>query len=148
MHLSKNMPHRERMGRRVAVLENPMITQPKPSNNQEKESEKDTETEFSAGKPPSTPSDLKLKRKQYGQYGWVKLSDQEYSRLSNDLGETELKRCIAYVDESAQSNGNRNKWRDWNLVLRKCNRQGWGLNTPQERAFAYTPRPECVPDED
>lgn len=79
-----------------------------------------------ADKPPTRPK-AKPERKQYGQYGWVKLSQEEYSRLSNDLGENEVKRCIAYLDESAQSTGNKNKWRDWNLVIRRCSRDRWGL---------------------
>lgn len=65
-------------------------------------------------------------RHRYGQYGWVRLTDEEYDRLLTDLGEAELNRCIQYVDESAQSNGNKNKWKDWNLVVRKCHRDGWG----------------------
>lgn len=69
----------------------------------------------------------KSARKKYGQYGWVKLTDEEYSRLLNDFGQTEVERCIAYIDESAQSTGNKNKWRDWNLVVRRCHRDGWGL---------------------
>ena len=76
-----------------------------------------------AGKQPA-PSGKH--RKSFGVYGWVKLTDEEYHRLLNDLGEAEVKRCIAYVDESAQSTGNKNKWRDWNLVIRKCSRDGWG----------------------
>lgn len=59
-------------------------------------------------------------------YGWVKLTDTEYARLIADLGEAETARCIVYVDESAQSNGNKNRWKDWNLVIRKCSREGWG----------------------
>lgn len=70
----------------------------------------------------------KPERHKYGEYGWVRLSDDEYDRLLTDLGADELKRCITYVDESAQSNGNRNKWKDWNLVLRKCHRQQWGTD--------------------
>lgn len=83
--------------------------------------------EREAGKPPS-PADPQPKpaRKSYGKFGWVKLTDEEYNRLLNDLGEAEVKRCIAYVDESAQTTGNKNKWRDWNLVVRKCSREGWG----------------------
>ncbi len=77
---------------------------------------------------PCTPT-----RKKYGQYGWVKLTDSDYNRLLNDLGETEVKRCIAYVDESAQSNGNKNKWKDWNLVIRRCHRDGWGLSQQQSQ---------------
>lgn len=58
----------------------------------------------------------------------MKLTDDEYARLLADLGEAELARCIDYVDESAQSTGNKNKWKDWNLTVRKCHRDGWGLN--------------------
>ena len=68
----------------------------------------------------------KPERHKYGEYGWIRLSDDEYDRLLSDLGEEELQRCITYVDESAQSNGNKNKWKDWNLVLRKCHRNRWG----------------------
>lgn len=67
-----------------------------------------------------------VSRRKFGEYGWVRLSTEEYNRLRSDLGEAELKRCIAYVDESAQSNGNKNKWKDWNLVIRKCSRGKWG----------------------
>lgn len=62
----------------------------------------------------------------YGKYGWVKLTDAQYEKLEADLGIEELKRCIQYIDESAQSTGNKNKWKDWNLVIRRCAREGWG----------------------
>lgn len=62
-----------------------------------------------------------------GEYGWVKLTDAQYSKLIADLGEAEALRCIRYVDESAQTTGNKNKWKDWNLTIRKCHRDGWGL---------------------
>lgn len=78
-----------------------------------------------AAKPPSPA------RRKYGTYGWVRLTDEEHSRLLSDLGEDELNRCIQYIDESAQGNGNKNKWRDWNLVLRRCAREGWGRNRQQ-----------------
>lgn len=85
--------------------------------------------EGEAGGPPPPQPEPQPKppaRKSYGKYGWVKLTDEEYHRLLNDFGEAEVKRCIAYVDESAQTTGNKNKWRDWNLVVRKCHREGWG----------------------
>lgn len=68
-------------------------------------------------------------RTAYGQYMWIKLTDDEYKRLLVDLGQVELDRCIAYVDESAQSSGNKNRWKDWNLVIRRCHRDKWGLST-------------------
>lgn len=86
--------------------------------------------ESMADKPPAP---TKITRKPHGEFGWVKLTDDEFNRLLNDLGEAEAKRCIAYVDESAQATGNKNKWRDWNLVVRKCHKQGWGMNQQQEK---------------
>lgn len=89
------------------------------------------EESIQADKPPVPPAPDKSKsvvRNKYGQYGWVRLSDEEYHRLINDFGEAEVQRCITYVDESAQGNGNKNKWKDWNLVVRRCHREGWGLN--------------------
>ena len=66
-------------------------------------------------------------RRSLGQYNWVKLTDAEYEALKAELGEAELARCIKYVDESAQGTHNRNGWKDWALVLRKCSRDRWGL---------------------
>lgn len=93
----------------------------------------DTDTDTDIIYPPIVPQGTvaqrhkeKQERHKYGEYGWVQLTEEEYTRLLADLGEKELSRCIAYVDESAQSTGNKNKWRDWNLVIRKCARGGWG----------------------
>ena len=61
---------------------------------------------------PAPGCSEKPARRKYGQYGWVKLTDEEYNRLLNDLGQAEAERCIAYIDESAQSSGNKNHWRD------------------------------------
>ena len=75
----------------------------------------------------------------YGEYGWVLLTDEQYQKLVDDIGEDNTKRCIAYVDESAQGTGNKNKWKDWNLVVRKCHREGWGIrpwNKQQNRVGA------------
>ena len=68
----------------------------------------------------------------YGEYGWVRLTNDQYKKLVEDIGEDNAKRCIAYVDESAQGTGNKNKWKDWNLVVRKCHREGWGVKPWQQ----------------
>ena len=78
-------------------------------------------TETEAKPKKATPN-------KYGEYGWVKLTEEQYNRLLTDLGEAETLRCIKYIDESAQGNGNKNKWKDWNLVIRRCHREGWGNN--------------------
>lgn len=66
-----------------------------------------------------------VKRHKHGTYGRVLLSDDELQRLYDDLGQAEAERCISYVDESAEATGNKNKWKNWNLVVRKCHREGW-----------------------
>ena len=63
----------------------------------------------------------------HGAHGWVRLTEEEYARLIDDLGKDELTRCIDYIDESAQSTGNKNRWKDWNLVIRRCSRDRWGI---------------------
>lgn len=95
-----------------------------------------TPPEPEEGPPPAgrgrrpAPPERKVRHK-YGQYGWVRLTDEEYERLQRALGDDELRRCITYVDESAQTTHNRNEWNDWNLVLRKCHRERWGVGRQQ-----------------
>jgi hypothetical protein len=81
----------------------------------------DTDTEAEEKKKPVAHK--------YGEYGWVQLTDDQYQKLVADIGEDNAIRCIAYVDESAQGTGNKNKWKDWNLVVRKCHREGWGIRS-------------------
>ena len=88
---------------------------------------------------PPRPQRKAPTRHKFGEYGWVRLSDEEHARLLNDLGPDELERCIAYLDESAQGNHNKNKWSDWNVVVRKCHRQGWGLEDRRGSSAASRP---------
>ena len=78
----------------------------------------------------------KPQRHKRGKYGWVLLNDAEFNKLEEDLGMDELLRCITYIDEAAQANGNKNKWKDWNLVIRRCHREGWGF-----RSYSPPPAP-------
>ena len=93
----------------------------------------DTDTNTDTEKRVSTPAPAHESAKKYGEYGWVKLTDSQHSKLCDDLGAEEVQRCIRYVDESAQSTGNKNKWRDWNLVIRKCSRDKWGFSATGAR---------------
>ena len=72
-------------------------------------------------------------KRAYGKYGWITLTDQEYAQLQRELGDQELKRCIRYVDESAQANGNRNGWQDFAVILTKCSREGWGVKKARKK---------------
>ena len=64
-----------------------------------------------------------------GEFGWVKMTDDQYAKLVKDFGQAEADRSIAYVDESAQQTGNKNKWKDWYLTVRKCCREKWGVKS-------------------
>ena len=81
------------------------------------------------GKPPAE----KTENVCLGNYGWIRLSQQEYQTLCQEMTREDLQWCIDYVDELAQSTGNKNRWKDWALVLRRCHREGWGLRNRQEK---------------
>ena len=81
------------------------------------------------GKPPAE----KTENVCLGNYGWIRLSRQEYQALCQEMTREDLQWCIDYVDELAQSTGNKNRWKDWALVLRRCHREGWGLRNRQEK---------------
>ena len=68
------------------------------------------------------------KKQKYGEYGWIKLNDKEYNELLNLMGKEELKRCIDYIDSSAESTKNKNHWKGWKAVLEKCYKYKWGTN--------------------
>jgi predicted phage replisome organizer len=99
----------------------------------EQETDLEKESVDGAGAPTPARRKPRPERHKYGQYGWVMLTEEQHACLLSDLGAEELHRCIAYIDESAQSNGNKNKWRDWNLVIRRCAREGWGKNRRQNK---------------
>lgn len=80
----------------------------------------------SGGEESSGNKTKSVHRKSYGEHGRVKLSQEEHDRLVRDYGQAETERCIAYVDEIAQSTNNKPGWKDWNLVVRRCHRDGWG----------------------
>ena len=90
----------------------------------DKDIEEDKDIEYIAqastsqeGKTPKSSKPKSEIKHKYGEYGWVQLSDEQYGSLLRDLGQVELDRCISYIDESAQSSGNKNRWKDWNLSL-------------------------------
>lgn len=105
----------------------------------EKEIEREIEEEIEdIGLPPAPPAPpapepKEPERHKYGENGWVLLTDEQYQKLLHDFGFTELNRCITYVDESAQITKNKNKWKDWYLVIRKCHREKWGMKPQQQQ---------------
>ena len=106
----------------------------------EKEKEEDKEEEEYKDKyeekeiTPSSNKTQKVCIHSLGKYGWVKLTEDQYAKLLGDLGKEELERCIAYIDEQAQKSGNKNRWTDWDLVIRSCSRDGWGIRGSQVKS--------------
>lgn len=72
--------------------------------------------------PLDTPSNIKHK---FGTYGWVRLTDKQYETLCKDFNKDLIDRVITKLDEYMQSNGNKNKYKDCNLVIRKAIRENW-----------------------
>jgi hypothetical protein len=67
----------------------------------------------------------KEKKEKYGTYGRVKLTPDEYLRLVNEFGEDFIKNQIDLLDEYIESNNNKNKYTNFNLVLRRSIREKW-----------------------
>lgn len=107
---------------------------PEPSQTEqeeEQEKEKEEEKEGEEEEEPEREKEKKGFRARgsdggYGRYGWVKLTRMEYVRLCGELGEDEVNRCICYLDERAQFTGNKNGWKDWEVLVRRCSRDRWG----------------------
>ena len=61
----------------------------------------------------------------YGVYKRIKLTEKEYKKLVDDFGEDFIKKQIELLDEYVESNNNKNKYSNFNLVLRKSIREHW-----------------------
>lgn len=70
----------------------------------------------------------KIKYNIYGEFKRIKLTDDEYNRLVKDYGEEFIKEQIRLLDEYVESNNNKNKYTNFNLVLRKSIRDNWFKN--------------------
>lgn len=82
-------------------------------------------TDINTGSAPAVNAGVCDQRHSFGEFGWVKLTQTQYDQLESKMGPEELNRCITYVDELAQSTGNRSRWKDWYLILRRCHEKGW-----------------------
>ena len=74
----------------------------------------------------------------YGEFKRVKLTDKEYNKLVEDYGVDLINTQIALLDEYIESNNNKNKYTNYNLVLRKSIRDKWFENKSYKKQ-AVTP---------
>ena len=73
---------------------------------------------------PSTPPS----KHKYGEYGCVLLTTSQYDKLISDYGDKNyIDKVINRVDELCKMTGNKYKWKDFNLVIRKVIRENWSI---------------------
>ena len=68
----------------------------------------------------------------YGEYKRVKLTEEQYNKLVKDYGKEFIDKQIQLLDEYVESNNNKNKYSNFNLVLRKSIRDNWFKNNKKE----------------
>lgn len=68
----------------------------------------------------------------HGTYKRVKLTEKEYTRLIDEFGKDFIDKQIELLDEYIESNNNKNKYTNFNLVLRKSIRNNWFKNNKKE----------------
>lgn len=73
------------------------------------------------------------KKEKYGKYSRVKLTSKEYLNLCNEFGKDFIDRQIILLDEYVESNNNKNKYTNFNLVLRKSIRDNWFKQKEERR---------------
>lgn len=61
----------------------------------------------------------------YGEYGRVKLTKKQYEKLCEEFTKDFIDNQINKLDEYIESNNNKNKYSNFNLVLRKSIRENW-----------------------
>ena len=61
----------------------------------------------------------------YGEYKRIKLTEEQYNKLIKDYGKQFIDKQIQLLDEYVESNNNKNKYTNFNLVLRKSIRENW-----------------------
>lgn len=60
-----------------------------------------------------------------GTYKRIKLTKEQYEKLIKDFGEDYILNIIDKLDEYVESNNNKNKYSNYNLVIRKAIRENW-----------------------
>lgn len=64
----------------------------------------------------------------FGTYGRIHLTDKQYQKLIEDFSKEVVDTKINQLDEYVEMNNNKNKYKNFNLVLRKAIRENWFEN--------------------
>lgn len=89
--------------------------------NIEKDIDKDKELEIKE----NIINNTKEKNLSFGTYNRIKLTQNQYDKLCQDYNKELIDTMINALDEYVQSNNNKNKYKDFNLVIRKAIREKW-----------------------
>jgi len=92
----------------------------------ELELEKEKDIKSIVADAPQPHSKIKPQKHKRGIYGRVLLTDEEVQRLYTDFGQDKADYFINFLDEYMETNNNKNRWTNHNLVIRKAIREGWG----------------------
>lgn len=68
---------------------------------------------------------IKEKKHKYGEYQNVVLSDNEYKNLINEFGKSVVDEKIIKLDEYLESNGNKNGYKRFGVVLKRAIKENW-----------------------
>lgn len=80
----------------------------------------------------STKNEKKPTKVVFGTYGRVKLTKEEYDKLCKEFSKEFIDKQITLLDEYVESNNNKNKYTNFNLVLRKSIREKWFTKSTNE----------------
>ena len=61
----------------------------------------------------------------FGEYKRIKLTQKQYNNLCDEFNKNFIDNQIMLLDEYVQSNDNKNKYKDFNIVIRKSIRENW-----------------------
>ena len=73
-------------------------------------------------------NNTKEKNLSFGTYNRIKLTQNQYDKLCQDYNKELIDKMINALDEYVQSNNNKNKYKDFNLVIRKAIREKWFID--------------------
>lgn len=89
----------------------------------------------------------------YGEYKRIRLKDSQYKKLVDEFGENKTRLAITKLDEYVQSNNNKNKYKDFYLVLRKVIKENWfkindsEFTSGNNNQIVWEEAPELTPEE-
>lgn len=72
-------------------------------------------------------------KKTFGSFKRIKLTEKEYNKLIEEYGKDFIEKQIELLDEYIESNNNKNKYTNFNLVLRKSIRDNWFKTNKKEK---------------